>query len=154
MALSRRNIRNVIVCDDIRREDNGKLILIGVYSDQILIDSFPAVLTFTIYCEIMPDSLEPIILNARVYFGKKSKTNVPLQMRLDIILNKLGVIPVVLPKTSFSATQEGTYHVDISFEGSKWVTLVEKSIDLSRNPIPSIVSTQPVLQSDSGVQGS
>lgn len=30
-----------VICDDIRKEDNGKAILIGVYSGDILISSFP-----------------------------------------------------------------------------------------------------------------
>jgi hypothetical protein len=40
----RAKIRSVILCDDIRREDNGKEILIGVYNGVILFPKFPAVL--------------------------------------------------------------------------------------------------------------
>jgi hypothetical protein len=37
-------IRSVIICDDIRREDNGKEICIGVYAGIIITSRFPAVL--------------------------------------------------------------------------------------------------------------
>lgn len=33
-----------LICDDIRREDNGKEILIGVYNDEILVQSLPILL--------------------------------------------------------------------------------------------------------------
>src|SRR5262245_1276923 len=38
------SIINTIVCDDVRREDNGKEILIGVFNDTLVIDSVPAIL--------------------------------------------------------------------------------------------------------------
>lgn len=34
--------RYAIVCDDIRREDNGKQIMIGVYTGDILVNTFPS----------------------------------------------------------------------------------------------------------------
>jgi hypothetical protein len=44
MKKSGYRIRSVILCDDVRREANGKEILIGVYNDTIIFSSFPAVL--------------------------------------------------------------------------------------------------------------
>ena len=35
-------IESVFVCDDVRREDNGKLIIIGVYGRDIGLSQFPA----------------------------------------------------------------------------------------------------------------
>lgn len=32
---------NVIVCDDVRREDNGKLVLIGIYLEDLLFSKYP-----------------------------------------------------------------------------------------------------------------
>lgn len=43
---------NVIFCDDIRRESNGKEILIGVYSSDILIPSVPTVLGISLWIQI------------------------------------------------------------------------------------------------------
>src|SRR5437016_2130339 len=41
MAISQ---KSTIMCDEIRREDNGKLLLIGVYQDAMLSSQFPFVL--------------------------------------------------------------------------------------------------------------
>ena len=38
------HIRAITICDDMRREDNGKEILIGVYNGIILLPRFPAAL--------------------------------------------------------------------------------------------------------------
>ena len=37
-------IKHMIVCDEVRREDNGKRIIIGVYTNTILVPEFPFVL--------------------------------------------------------------------------------------------------------------
>ncbi len=49
-------IEYTLVCDDTRREDNGKLILIGVYGANILVSSFPAALTLSLVSFIRSDS--------------------------------------------------------------------------------------------------
>jgi hypothetical protein len=42
-----------IVCDDVRREDNGKLILLGVYADKMIVAQFPITLpTLTFLCAL------------------------------------------------------------------------------------------------------
>lgn len=45
------DIREVIVCDDIRREDNGKAILIGVYYGHIVLRQFPATLPLSFWLQ-------------------------------------------------------------------------------------------------------
>lgn len=42
-----------IVCDDLRREDNGKELLIGVYSGSILVGAFPQVLVLCFWVPLM-----------------------------------------------------------------------------------------------------
>lgn len=38
-------LRSTLLCDDVRREDSGKLIIIGVYTPHIVVQSTPAVLS-------------------------------------------------------------------------------------------------------------
>ena len=44
MRLSKRFI---LVCDDVRREDNGKLLIVGMYTHGILFHSFPVNISLT-----------------------------------------------------------------------------------------------------------
>jgi hypothetical protein len=40
----------VLICDDVRREDNGKLILIGVYHEGIVVPGYPATVLMRVVC--------------------------------------------------------------------------------------------------------
>jgi hypothetical protein len=51
------DIRYVIVCDDVRREDNGKEILIGVYSSDILVPVLPANLQLVFWMHVYNDEV-------------------------------------------------------------------------------------------------
>ncbi|TCM78619.1 hypothetical protein [Rhizobium sp. BK068] len=42
-------IHNFTVCDQVRREDNGKFIIIGAYANEILFHSLPSTFNFTIW---------------------------------------------------------------------------------------------------------
>jgi len=46
-------IKYVLVCDDVRREDNGKEILIGVYSSDIQTTVFPSNLALVFWMELV-----------------------------------------------------------------------------------------------------
>lgn len=41
--------QSIVLCDDIRREDNGKLMLIGVYTGDIVSAEFPAYLSLRLF---------------------------------------------------------------------------------------------------------
>ena len=46
-------VRYGIVCDDLRIEDNGKQILIGIYNGGIVLNSFPApTMLLTLWCDV------------------------------------------------------------------------------------------------------
>lgn len=45
-------VEAVILCDQVRREDNGKLLLIGVYSDVITVPRLPLPIQLTLAVEI------------------------------------------------------------------------------------------------------
>jgi hypothetical protein len=49
--------RTALVCDDVRREDNGKDIIIGVYSDTIVVASFPAPLQLAFWLQFSANDL-------------------------------------------------------------------------------------------------
>jgi len=45
--------RYILMCDDVRREDNGKFLLIGLYTPGIVTAQIPVVLpTLTFFCEL------------------------------------------------------------------------------------------------------
>ena len=65
-AAQKIDVRYVIVCDDIRKEDNGKSILIGVYTEAILVNQSPAKLGLSFRIEVMPPSAGNFVVEFRL----------------------------------------------------------------------------------------
>jgi hypothetical protein len=53
-ASHKMNVTAALVCDDVRKEINGKDILIGVYSGGILVPQFPGEVTMALYLQYEP----------------------------------------------------------------------------------------------------
>lgn len=49
-------IGSAIFCDDVRREDNGKILMVGAYASEIIVSEFPA--TLILQCLIVVDADE------------------------------------------------------------------------------------------------
>jgi hypothetical protein len=47
-----------LICDDVRREDNNKLILIGVYANNVVLQDFPATIRLRLVTRIHPKQRE------------------------------------------------------------------------------------------------
>src|ERR1700722_1974046 len=58
MSNAELQILNTLVCDDVRLENNGKEILIGVYNGTVIVDSVPTLLpTFSIRILLKPTEI-------------------------------------------------------------------------------------------------
>ena len=51
MKTAKITIDNAIICDDVRREDNGKHLIIGGWALDFIVPSYPIDLTFIVRCE-------------------------------------------------------------------------------------------------------
>jgi hypothetical protein len=60
-----------VICDDVRREDNGKLLIIGVYSGYIIVQQLPATLLLSLVIAAEVDSSYEIPIELRVKFNKR-----------------------------------------------------------------------------------
>jgi len=92
-------IKSGIICDLIRREDNGKFIFIGVYSSDIRIKTFPATLPlccvaiadiadgeFEIEFQVLFDGKELAAGKGRIGVTRRGAAIVPIQ---NILLTNL-----------------------------------------------------------------
>jgi hypothetical protein len=147
ITLSRKNISKVLICDDIRVENNGKYILIGVYTDDILVSSLPATLSFMTYLQIRPDDVGEANIRARVCFGRQSKKNVAPIIEIKAVFKNKETAQMALPKVSFTAQKEEVYRVDVSFDGRTWVNLSKTPIRLMQYTTSPTFSPPPFPQS-------
>jgi hypothetical protein len=118
LAPSPPDCRFTIVCEDVRREDNGKLLIIGAFAPDIVIASIPSVLKQLVFLQL---------------FDWKEKGQFSLRGRLDCISHSgvsqvaSGLLVVEVPKpgpgvtgflfNSLKIEQTGEYIFRTSFEG-------------------------------------
>lgn len=119
-------ISSVIICDDARREDNGKDILIGVYSGDIIVPSFPAALGLSFWFEYSFDRPGVQDIKFRVVtdrgtelFGVGFKVQVEGQNQSG----SFSVGPVAIPMTD-----PGVLSVQMQQGEDDWSTLKSKIV--------------------------
>lgn len=113
----------VILCDDIRREISNKDILIGVYSGDIVVPAFPALINAAFWLEGVPETLGAHDLQMRVYLKDKP----PIEMKVSINVNVLGPFGLAVPTLQILVEDE----TEIRFEfldGDTWSTLKSKKV--------------------------
>ncbi|UXQ89142.1 hypothetical protein [Synechococcus phage MinM1] len=128
-----------LVCDDIRREQNGKDILIGVYGGDILVERFPAPLPLAIYVQLAPKVTGPIALEFRLVMdGRQTLAEGALHLNID----SLGP-PAALPLNGVLALvpQPGTLGIQIRAPGSGWKTL--RTISIRQGGPPGAAAPPP-----------
>lgn len=127
MARAGSRIRYAIICDDVRREDNGKFILIGVYGSSILLPHFPASLTL---CALIAlDVLEPgeFSFEMRIKFGRR----LLLHGQAEVEVDKPGLS--LLPARRLQLRDlpsPGELILQAKRNQERWVTALSIPIDL------------------------
>ena len=110
---------DVILCDDVRQERNGKLILIGMYVDNVGVFSLPTTLpTLTFVCKWTQAAGEPIRGRYRVVgpsgaaLGEMDVTKIPHAEGAQARLTILQLRPFTFP-------QAGTYRLVVKPPGGR-----------------------------------
>lgn len=109
--MSNNRVRNVIFCDDIRTENNGKLIAIGIYSDNMSVPSFPfnGTMSFLIAVD-MSDVEESVFIHFDFIPASEIRSKVELRFEVGILPNAIRRNNVILfpsPQLPFSIADEG-----------------------------------------------
>jgi len=127
-----------IVCDHIRREDNGKLILIGVYGGSILVPSLPAAFGLSQFVRVTPTGPGAADVEFRVLFEgteiAKAEAHLAIGPTQDQALISLGPFPIAVDRA-------GMLRFEIREKGKRWTRLDEARVGV--NPAASSSVTSP-----------
>lgn len=126
------------VCDDVRREDNGKLIFIGAYSSDIVVPALPAVLILTLVVRVEMKGEETLELQVRMgdTLLRKGKGKV----RSNVAGGHWVPIPsIVLDKL----TTEGRLDFEVRLGDGDWVTACSLPLRLRERPSAATEPQQP-----------
>lgn len=106
-----------IICDQVRREDNGKLLIIGVYGHNISVSSFPAHLQLSVVVGTWSkEPLNDCPMEARATFdGTEIYSGKGM-----ITINEPGADIMVVPNIIVSAHNEGELEIKIRLGSGRW----------------------------------
>ena len=133
-------VRFGILCEDVRREDNGKLIFIGVYGSNVLVGGFPATIVFAnpVWFELK-EPYEGVIWS-QVLLDETKLTEAKGFARIGVGNPVMSIQPIPL-----EVPREGALSFQLKFsEDGDWQTAVTMPIKL--NPSAS-ASPPPASQS-------
>lgn len=122
------SIKYTIICDDIRREDNGKQILIGVYSEEIGISSFPSTLTLAMWLQCKADGMGEVNFDFRALWDSTDeifKGSAKLQVPAVNKLLSIAVKPLIVQIIS-----SGTLTFQIKQLQGRWNTVKKMNVVL------------------------
>lgn len=122
-------VENAIICDDVRKEDNGKHLIIGVYPNNMLVPKFPATLAPSLWIQL--------------YLDEENETAIEFRIVQDdgkVLGCGSGVLPVslaqpattILPPSLIEIQKKCVLSFQIREKGKRWKTL--KKVPVEKQP--------------------
>jgi hypothetical protein len=125
-----------LICDDVRREDNGKLIIIGIYTGVVLVPQLPLVMPagLTFFQGWESDRPGPVDLKIKLQHLETGR--VLIEARGGMNLPGVGLMhaPLRLGPLQFQAF--GAYTLSMEIEGQKEPVTVDFSVQLHVPQVP------------------
>ena len=128
---NRPKVHAVVICDDIRQEDNGKYILIGVYVGNIIFSDLPntAILNFWMLVEAQKNRETEF-----EFRGLMSNEKIPMFSGKGKFTSQADLpISIPLGSTPIQFNNEGEFKLQWKPAGYRWETV--RKIRIERAPI-------------------
>lgn len=122
---------SALICDDVRREANGKFILIGAYSGDVRVNKFPAALALQLVLQTDASSAGEAPFEIRVRDGEQQLAAGGGELKS--IAPGPALVP--LPAFPFFISQETTLHFEVKLENREWEMVRALNIKLSSAPL-------------------
>jgi hypothetical protein len=112
-------IKHVIVCDDVRRENNGKFILIGVYSNEISFARLPTQFEFVLWVEM--DQKESGNTSLQMRCIMKSPEHELFSITMDMKIDEPGHnVAIAIGQIGVLFSTEGTLSIQFRQNEEGW----------------------------------
>jgi hypothetical protein len=143
------NFRNVIVCEDVREEVGGKHSLMGVFSGDIIVSSFPATIQIAGFFQYIPPANESGDVDLQVTLIQGENVLVRGKMRGQY--NEGQLITFLLPRAFATFEKEGPFRIRIKV-GDEEQDILTKKVSQGLVTTAPIASPPPASQSQPGSQ--
>jgi hypothetical protein len=115
----------IVVCDEIRTENTGKDILIGVFSGDILVPSFPTVIGVAFWCEVENSEEDIGIKEYELRIGVEKGQSLRFKITADI--RAAGTSTLKIPTVRIHITDRAFISLEL-LEGDYWRVLKSKKV--------------------------
>jgi hypothetical protein len=120
------DIRSALVCDFVRTEDNGKSIIIGAYTGDIVVTEAPTKFSLTFWVEFLPPKTNgeiEIDLKLETPGAKKPKT-----LAGTINIGPQDESTILAPVFDVDIIEPGDMVFSIRPKGGRWTQVLSKKI--------------------------
>jgi hypothetical protein len=131
------DIGAVVICDDVRRELNGKDILVGVYGGEIIVAQLPFTLNLAIWCEYRTPRDGTNNVYVRISYNSQKRG----EFRLSVEAPALSLMALPFPQFLLSSDSIGELLLEYSRDGSAWAPIKRKKV--VTGTVQSIFSAPP-----------
>jgi hypothetical protein len=125
-------VASVVVCDDIRVEQNNKFILIGVYTGNIVVGGFPAEIGLCWWIQFFVEELGRFDLEIQLV-KDDGATLLRLGAGLELTEREWGVMST--PKLPLQIQRDGSFKLQMKKkDDSDWATINQFSVKIGNVP--------------------
>lgn len=129
------DVVTAIVCDDSRREWNGKDILIGVYGSAIKFESIPSFLVCHLWLEIEVTKVNKYEMYLRV-IDNSGQTVFQPPSPAQLNVPEVGFSNISVPGIALQVNSTGKLQFQLSSNAENWITV--RTLNVISGPIKPI----------------
>jgi hypothetical protein len=133
------DVHSVIICDDVRREQNGKDILIGVYSGDILVQNFPFILPLSMWMEYAPPKSGPNDIFIRIHYGQQP----PSLVKATVEVIDSSTVGIPLSGFVIQGDKPDDLVVEYSADGTTFTVVKRKLVKQAPPGLTALTSVLP-----------
>ena len=123
--------RNVVACEEIRRLDSGRHILLGVLITRLRVSQLPADIALSMWIEVVADTQDEILGEFRIIAENDA---VLLASPIEVAATKIARRPasLTLPKMPIQLQRTGIIRAQWRFPPDDWETLKEIEVAIGQ----------------------
>lgn len=125
---------NAVVCDEVRKEANGKHIIIGVYPHDMLVNSFPATIAPALWIQFFIERKGEIEIEFRVRDKSQPKKRGLSALAKLVIINPDELNTMTLPPAPIVINEQGLLLFEVREKDGRWKKIREILIKQSPKP--------------------
>lgn len=128
--MSKVTIAAAFLCDDVRREDNGKMIAIGIYGNRIFVNAFPAILRLSALTNVSFPSAGRHSFKVRLSVGGEMRQEVTIEA--EVRWSGSDWVPLPFEPVQFYKPNEVSLALEL--DNGKWRKFLTVPIEVPTSP--------------------